>query len=385
MAKTKGATQRNGVVKRGRKWAYRVRVAEPSTGKTKQVWVSGFDTERAAREAHDKARASLASGLFTNPSKITLGEYLEKWITLHALTIKPTTEAEYRARIANQISPFIGAMPLSALRPSDVQKLYIDLKQRGGTNGRPLSAKTVKNTSIVLKRALRHAVEVDNLLAVNPALRVPIPKGESRRNELWTREEVHTFLKHCQSHRLFAFYRLAAYTGARRSELLALKWTDLDLEAKKLTISKGRVKTLHGVIDQASTKGGTGRRVVSLDQGTVEALRAHRKQTLEERLQLGAAWVESGYVFVREDGEPIDPDTPSQLFTGMRARLNLPNQRLHDLRHFHATELLTAGVPLHVVAERVGHKDAMVTATIYAHVRPAEAESVADIFAKALG
>jgi integrase len=123
---------------------------------------------------------------------------------------------------------------------------------------------------------------------------------------------------------------------------------------------------------------------VSLDDRTVEILKAHRKRQLQERLLAGSAWSETGYIFTRENGEPIDPDTPSQLFTRLRLNLGLPPQRLHDLRHIHATELLRAGVPLHVVADRLGHRDAMVTATIYAHVRADQAESVAEIFAKAV-
>ena len=145
-----------------------------------------------------------------------------------------------------------------------------------------------------------------------------------------------------------------------------------------------RVKTRFGVQEVATTKGGDGRRIVTLDETTLKVLRDHKRRQAEERLRLGEAWTETGYLFVQEDGLPIDPDTPSQLFTSLRKRLGLPEQRLHDLRHIHATELLRAGVPLHVVADRLGHKDAMVTATIYAHVRQDQAESVAEIFAKAI-
>jgi len=98
----------------------------------------------------------------------------------------------------------------------------------------------------------------------------------------------------------------------------------------------------------------------------------------------GDVWQETGYIFVTEIGLPIDYGTPTQLFTKVRKRLGLPDQRFHDLRHFHATQLLRAGTPLHVVAQRMGHRDAMVTATTYAHVTSDQAENVSIVFAKAV-
>lgn len=376
--------ERNGIVKRGTSWDYRLRVPDPQTGKTKQVRVTGFRTEKEAKEARDKARAAIATGTYVLPSRVTVEEFLAKWIEVHALTLKPTTEADYRQRIRLYIVPLLGQVPLANLRPSDVQRFYADLRKGGGENGRPLSAKSVGNIGALLKCALQYAVDVELLLQRNPASRVPMPKGESVRNSTWSSKELGTFLDGISEHRLYAFFRLAAYTGARRSELLGLKWEDVDLDGRRLTIVRVRVKARDGVQELGSTKGGDGRRSVTLDAETVEALRTHRVRQLQERLALGSDWTDTGHVFTQEDGLPIDPDTPSQLFAKRRQRLGLPAQRLHDLRHVHATELLRAGVPLHVVADRLGHRDAMVTATIYAHVRADQAESVADIFAQAM-
>ena len=380
---SKSTRERDGVFKRGT-WGFRLRVTDPATGKTKQVRTQGFNSREEAKEARDKARAALASGQYVAPARVTVAEYLRQWIELHSLRLKSSVEADYRARIEQYIIPRLGSIPLAHLRPSDVQRFYAELKTGGGVNGRPLSAKTVQNIGAVLKVALSHAVDVDQLLPRNPASRVRMPKGESVRFVTWTASEVQTFLEACQDHRLFAFFRLAAYTGARRSELLGLKWQDVDLEGKRMTVARVRVKGRRGVVEQTSTKGGDGRRTVTLDQLTLEVLKAHRVAQLEERMALGEAWTDTGYLFVQQDGQPIDPDTPSQLFTKVRERTGLRAQRLHDLRHFHATELLRAGVPLHVVADRLGHRDAMVTATIYAHVRSDQAQDVAELFARAV-
>lgn len=381
---SKTSKQRDGITRRGKVWAYRLRVPDPETGGTKQILKSGFTSEKEAKEARDKARAAIHSGTFVTPNRVTVEEFLNEWIELHALSLKPATAMHYRNRIALYLVPRIGKLKLTTLRATDIQKLYRDLLREGGSKGQPLSATSVMNVGAVLKKALQYAVDVEALLPRNPASRVPLPKGESTRQELWTSKELKDFLEGVDSHRLFAFFRVAAYTGARRSEVLGLRWSDLDLEQKRLTIARARVRVKSGVSEQNSTKGGSGRRDIQLDSGTVEILKAHRKAQLAERLIAGELWTETGYLFVQEDGQPIDLDTPTQVFSKYRKELGLPAQRLHDLRHIHATELLRSGVPLHVVADRLGHRDPMVTATIYAHVRAEQAESTAEIFAQAL-
>jgi len=172
-----------------------------------------------------------------------------------------------------------------------------------------------------------------------------------------------------------------AYTGARRGELLALKWSDFD--GKAITISKSRIGITGGVIETDTTKGGEGMRRVALDIETIEQFNAHRTKQLAEAkklLKLGA-WNNTGYVFVRDDGKPLDTGTPTHLFIKLLRLSGLRHTRLHDLRHLHATELLRLGEPLHVVAKRLGHKDPMVTASIYAHVSDEQAESASTTFA----
>ena len=138
--------------------------------------------------------------------------------------------------------------------------------------------------------------------------------------------------------------------------------------------------------EQNTTKGGkNGQRRVALDPQTVELFKAHRRKQFEERIALGSSWTDTGYVFVREDGLPIDVHTPTHLFRKILKLAGLKIIRLHDLRHLHATELLRLGEPLHVVAHRLGHRDAMVTATIYAHVTDQQIETASERFALAMG
>jgi len=135
---------------------------------------------------------------------------------------------------------------------------------------------------------------------------------------------------------------------------------------------------------EGSTKGGKSR-VVSLDAGTVAVLREHRARQLAERLRMGSLWVETDYVFVNEIGEPVHADTPSHVMPKLVRRAGVPPARLHDLRHMHATTLLLAGVPVHVVSDRLGHADPAITLRVYAHVIRDHTAEVGELFAAAVG
>jgi integrase len=375
---------KNGIVFTGRSWSYVLRVPDTNTGKTKPQWVGGFDSEKAAKLARDKARVSLSTSNYVSPNKLTLGEYLTTWINeVHANQLKASTLERYKRVINRYLIPELGAIKLQDLRPSHVQGFYTSLLTRSTVTGNPLSPQTVTLIGAVLKKAIKYAVDVDGLIAVNPVNRVPLPKGKGTIPTPWSIQELNTFLDVARSHRLFFFFRLSAFTGARRGELLALKWSDFDGTA--ITISKNRLMAGNQVIEQNSTKGGTnGQRRVPLDRETIELFNVHRVNQLKERMALGENWQETGYVFVQENGLPLYPHTPSDLFKKLLNKAGLRPTRLHDQRHLHATELLRLGEPLHVVANRLGHRDAMVTATIYAHVSDQQAETASSTFANSV-
>lgn len=383
---------RDGVIKRGASWSYVIRVPDPATGVTKPRWVGGFATEQDAKAARDDARVRARRGEYVNRSTSTVADYLAEWADAHAAAVKPKTLAGYRHDIDHYIVPWIGRMRLQALRPAIISKLYRDLAENGGRDGRPLSATTISHIHRTLRKALADAVDVDQVLAANPAARSKRPKSAGAEPQrIWTVEHLGLFLAEASSHRLSAFYRLAAYTGARRGELLHLRWAALDLDAAEVTFG-GSTAVVSGRRIEGSTKGGRSR-TVSLDRDTVAILREHRRRQTEERLAAGSAWTDTGLVFTNRWGEPLYPDTVTALMTKLINRYNqadpsptraLPHARLHDLRHLHATTLLLAGVPVHVVAARLGHADPAVTLRVYAHVLREQAAGVGDIFAQAV-
>lgn len=380
---------RDGVVKRGSTWSHVIRVRDPETGESRPRWVGGFPTEDEAKAARDEARVKARRGEYIDRNAITVAEYLADWIEGHAVEIKPHTLKGYRDMIRLYIVPRIGKVRLQALRPSAITKLYRDLLTGGGRTGGPLAANTVKHAHIVLRKALTDAVLVDELIPNNPAERAKLPRVQATEpGMIWTPAQLRAFLETASDHRLFAFFHLAAYTGARRGELLNLRWGDVDLDTPQIHI-KGSAAVIDRQRVEGTTKSGRSR-VVSLDAGTVKVLKAHRARQDADKLKLGEDWKgKDTYVFTTGWGEPVFPDTLSSLMPKLIEAHNkktpgLPHARLHDLRHIHATTLLLAGVPVHVVAARLGHADPAITLRVYAHVVNEQAATAADVFADAV-
>ena len=402
---------RDGIIKRGSKWYYVVRVRDPETGKSKPKWVLGGATEDEAKAARDEARVAARRGTYVDRSAITVREYLTEWLEGHETSVKRGTISGYRKNVEQYIKPRLGGLRLQSVRPAMLSKFYRDLADHGGRpdkrypEGRPLSASTVQHVHRTLRKALADAVQVEQLLATNPAERAKLPRApRGEPGTIWTPAQLAVFLEQAAGHRLLPFFRLAAYTGARRGELLALEWCEVDLDDGVIMLDES-TDVIDGERVTDTTKSGRSR-MVSLDAGTVAALREHRRRQLEERMKAGPAWHETGLVFTAGDGQAIFPDTVSLLFLKLvrdynapaipgggrghkRTRLPppaepLPPIRLHDLRHVHATTLLLAGVPVHVVANRLGHADPSTTLRVYAHVLREQAAGAADVFAQAV-
>lgn len=382
MAKPEKNKVKNGIVFTGKGWSYVLRVPDNKTGKTKPKWVGGFESERLAKIARDKARVAIANRDYSTPGKLTVGEFLLSWIDNHEKRLKPATAHKYRQLIRLYLIPQLGAVKITDLRPTHIENFYSYYTTNNGVNGQVLAPSTVAQCGAILKKALKYAVEVEGLLSFNPATRVPLPKGAGKSNNPWNMDELNSFLDVASEHRLYFFFRLSAFTGARRGELLALRWSDFD--GKSILITKSRLEVAGVTFEQLSTKGGSnGQRRVILDSETIDLFNSHRKRQLQERILIGEHWQDGDFVFTQENGLPLDPGTPSHLFGKMIKKAGLRNIRLHDLRHLHATELLRLGEPLHVVAQRLGHRDAMVTATIYAHVTNEQDETASQKFANA--
>nr|MBA2769294.1 site-specific integrase [Sporichthyaceae bacterium] len=336
------------------------------------------------KAARDEARVAARRGDYVDRSATTVTSYLREWQVSHSVAVKPKTMAGYRELAERYVIPHIGSMRLQGVRPGTLSRLYRDLLAGGGHGGRPLSPRTVEMVHRMLSKAFRDAVRVEQLIQSSPVERATRPRVRGAEPKvIWAPAELGVFLSHAALHRLGAFYRLAAYTGARRGELLHLRWPDIDLDGAEVTFS-GSTDVIDGERVEGTTKGDRSR-VVSLDPGTVEVMREHRRAQVVEQLAAGQWWRGDGeLVFRAENGAPLYPSSVSSLMRKLVAASGLTHARLHDLRHLHATTLLLAGVPVHVVAARLGHADPSITLKVYAHVLREQAAGVAEVFADAI-
>ncbi len=382
---------RDGVIRRGKTWSYVIRVTDAS-GVSKPRWVGGFATEEEAKAARDDARIAARRGQFVHRNQLTVEAYLRGWLEGHALEVKPKTHEDYRSLIERYVVPRIGRMRLQSVKPSTLSTFYAILRREGGASGQGLSPRTVNYVHSVLRKAFNDAVNTDQVIAVNPATRAKRPpiEGVSQVHEVWDARQLARFLDEIKADRLYPYSRLAAYTGARRGELLFLRWSSVVLDRDDPHIwIRGATVIVRGRRVEGTTKTGRVRRV-TLDPGTAEVLREHAERQAKERELVGGWWPPGDWVFRMEMGTPLRTDLPGELMRGTFRRVNrdrrvLPPIRFHDLRHVHATLLLQDGEPVHVVADRLGHADPSMTLRVYAHVIRSHRASSASRFARIMG
>jgi integrase len=202
------------------------------------------------------------------------------------------------------------------------------------------------------------------------------PAAARSRAQAWTAKELGRFLEHVQDDRLFPLWRLAATTGMRRGELAGLTWRALDLDGVRLSVEQQLVPTRGGV-SFGPPKSSRSLRTIALDEETVRILRKHREAQLLERAFAGEAYADLDLVFADELGGPIHPQRLTERFGKLRAAAGLALGTLHILRHTAATLALTEGVPVHIVAARLGDDPNTVLGT-YAHLLPQSDEQAAE-------
>jgi integrase len=349
----------------GGEWSYRLDLGVAPDGRRRQKQVGGFRTRRDAQAALNTALAGHQRGTYVAPTRQTVGDFLERWVDGARSELALTAWTNYEAVIGLYIAPHLGSTRLVDLSPMDIKTWHTALLEHGRKNGKPLGARTVQLAHRVLRRALADAVRW-NLVAANPASAVRVPKVEAREMSVWTAEEGGRFLRSVADDRLAALWTLALHTGLRRGELAGLRWSDVDLREGTVTIAQQRTTASYQVV--VSAPKAKSHRQLLLAPHTVAALERHRKQERVERIGLGPAWQDSGYVFVDELGAPYHPQRIRVLFEQAARAAELPLIRLHDLRHTMATLALQAGVHPKVVQAQLGHSRIDVTLDVYSHV-----------------
>lgn len=251
---------------KGQPWSYVVDVGvDPATGRRRQKRQSSFPTRKAATAALADVVAQVRGAGYVDPSRLTLGDWLRQWSDGVRGSVRPSTAASYDMVATKRIAPRLGSAPLRSLTSALVEGLYADLLDAG------LSARTVRYSGMVLRRALEDAVNA-GLLGRNPADRARRPKvKDAPPMATWKADELRAFLAHVSGDRLYPLWLLLATTGMRRGEALGLAWREVDLDGRRLAVSR-TLTTVNNRPTFSTPKTARGRRSIALDSATVAAL-----------------------------------------------------------------------------------------------------------------
>lgn len=349
---------------------------DPQTGKriTKFKTVKG--TKRDAQKELRRLLTTVDSGTHVDPGKMTVAEWLGEWLKEAKATVSPTTYERYKIIVDKHLVPALGSHLLAKLAPVHVQAYYSEALVSGRRDGKGgLSAQTVRHHDRALNVAMKRARAL-RLIASNPVEDTSAPKVERQEIEVLAPEEATALLKTAAGTRLHMPIFVTLATGLRRGEVLALRWSDLDLDRGVMTVAQSLERTEAGLRFKAP-KTKRSRRTIALSGSVVEALRAHRARQAAERLQLGLGRDDAALVFPQVTGEPTNPHTFSRRFAELVERAKVRQVTFHALRHTHFTELLRAGVHPKIASERAGHASVSVTMDVYSHAIPGMQEDAA--------
>ncbi len=322
---------------------------------------------KTKKEVQEKLRLAIneqKQGTLATGPRQTLAVYLPYWLeNIAKPTIRKVTYRQYRSALNAHLLPVLGKVTLQSLKPEHVQSLCADMLEDG------LMPSTIRLIHGVLHNALEDAVKW-NLVPRNVAGLVSPPRLERREMHVLTPEQAHKLLETAKGSRIEVLLLLAITTGARRGEMLALRWDDLDLEKGIMNIRRTVcwVRGYGYVENEPKTK--SGRRRVMLTDVVVSALREHKARQEQDKIEAGKDWKNFNVVFHNIYGSFLNPNAVHIWYHALLKKAGLPDMRFHDLRHSAATILLMKGVHPKVVQELLGHSTIAMTMDVYSHLLP---------------
>jgi integrase len=351
------------------RWAIILDVYDPATGERRRKWHSFKGTKRQAQTECSRLITQMQEGVYVEPAKLTLAQFLERWLEHIRPNVAPKTYERYWQIATKNLGPLLGTKILSKLQPIDISQAYARALQSGRRDGQGgLSPRTVHHLHRVLYQALSQA-ERWKLIGRNPAALLEKrdrPKIEHKPVATIDAATAAQVFNAARDRRIFVPLVLATLCGLRRGEITALRWKAIDLDRGQLAVVASTEQLDTGPIREKEAKSGKAR-TIALPQMATEELRRWRAVQGEELLQLGVRADDSFHVVTKPDGEPIQPRS---LTHAMSNFLQEWNMTLHRLRHSHASHMLAANVHPKIVQERLGHSSIGITIDIYSHLMP---------------
>lgn len=373
------------VKKRGDKYTALVWVPDPNKPLGKAQKRITRRTRSEVEKEVRKIEISKDEGTYSQPVRKSVAEYFPEALERYIATadIKPQSASDYRTWLRNHIIPRMGHFQLQELNSFAIESLLLEIQSNGAKGGKPLSSSSMRQIGIVLSICLKTAVRHKHLRQ-NPMSEVRLPKGHKKEVPALTLEELEKVeeVLSTSDPLTASIIRLARDTGARKGELLALRWSDIDLEKNIISISKTAYDR-EGIRYENSPKSKNSTRKVELTANQLITLKTWRKKQSEQRLRAGSYWADQDYVFTNGRGERISGGYPYSLWIKVCEKAGIEKVPFHSLRHSHITTLLRAGRPAHIVARRVGDLPTTILET-YAHIMPLDDQHSALTFEKAI-
>ena len=340
-----------GYIKKRSKNSYSLAIStgkDANSGKYKYTWITVRGTKKDADKKLAEILYQIDTGTFIQPSKTTVREYLKTWLADHKLHLSPRGFERYSDIVNQHLIPDFGNLPLDHLKPEHIQKHYTSCQNKG------LSAGTICYHHAVIHVALKTAVK-RGLLYRNPADAVDPPSTHHKEMKTWTEDQVNVFTEAAKGSRYYVLFYTALFSGMRRSELLGLKWEDVDLMFGQIYVRR----SLHHLKDRSyvftEPKSAKSRRTIALTPSNALLLKDHWEIQTLERSMTGTKLSGTDLVFSDMEGKPLRPNSVTRAWEILAAKCGLPIIRLHDARHTHASLLLKQGAHPKVVQERLGH------------------------------
>lgn len=347
---------------------------DPATGKRLQQWVTVKGTKKDAERRLAELLHELDTGAFVKPGRITVADFLERWLADYVKpNLSPRGYERYQGIVRRHFTPDFGNLQLTQLRPMHLQKHYTSRLTSG------LSSGTVRYHHAVIHKALETAVKW-GLISRNVADSVDLPRLHRSEMQTWNEDEVTSFLEAAKDSPYYELFYTALFTGMRRSELLALRWADVDLPLGQIYVNRSLHQLKDGSYIFTQPKSAKSRRRIALPPSASLLLREYRERQESTRAWLGAPLGDSDLVFITPEGQPLRPNSVTRAWKTMARKAGVKVIRFHDARHTHASLLLKQGVHPKIVQERLGHAGIQMTLDTYSHVAPGLQEVAANRF-----
>jgi integrase len=355
-----------------------VQQTHPVTDLAKRAQATG-DTKTEVSRKLKAIQDRVNQGIAGRDDSGAFGTFAARWVctSLEASDRKHSTKVLYAGLTRTHIiDSQLGKTPMSALRPTTVERFVTQLREKG------LAPSSVRQIYTVA-RAIGDAAVRDGLLGKNPFVAVRRPKVSAVEATFLQPDQIAKLLKQAETSRYAPLFEFLVNTGLRRGEALALRWNDIDLDDQLLRV-RGTLARIDGDLKVTDPKSDRSRRTIPLSAPAVAVLERVKERTKQDRRQARQLWQETGFVFVTDIGEPCDPRNALRALKAAADKADLKNIGLHTLRHSAASVMLSNGVPITVVSQILGHAGISITVDVYGHVAPDVSRGALDVLAAAL-